>query len=416
MRRPKPCSSRRGTALVLATVLVASLASLSVAVLMGSMASARERRSRRESIEARYVAEAALAQSLTELQQGKSGDVGSRGQPVRDALGTYWVERASPGAGLVSLTASGSYGGSSECVEIVLRSVSGSPFSWAAFGDEDMTLDSNAQIDSYDSTLGSYADQAVNTYGGNSYARADGDIGSNKDIVTGGNAIVWGDASSGPTGSVTQLHNSEIKGSSAPAGDVTLLDPLEIPVLPLLGDLTVSSNGTQLVSSGDYAFGALEVQNGGTLIIEGPATLVFDSAVLRSSSQILVDADAGPVEIYVLTNFVMNSNTRIASLTEDPLDVRIHLESDNILDPDAEVDLDEVDLDSNAQLFGTLYAPNARVEINSNFELFGALVARQVHLDSNARIHFDEALLTADQSGGEATWEKVYWMRRPCKD
>jgi hypothetical protein len=71
-----------------------------------------------------------------------------------------------------------------------------------------------------------------------------------------------------------------------------------------------------------------------------------------------------------------------------------------------------VDFESNAKLFGTIYAPSASIVINSNFELFGSLVARAVHLDSNSRIHFDEALLELDEDE-EITFETVAWRQRP---
>ena len=39
---------------------------------------------------------------------------------------------------------------------------SGGFFQWGAFGAEGIVLDSNARVDSYDSTLGTYDSQAVN--------------------------------------------------------------------------------------------------------------------------------------------------------------------------------------------------------------------------------------------------------------
>jgi hypothetical protein len=114
------------------------------------------------------------------------------------------------------------------------------------------------------------------------------------------------------------------------------------------------------------------------------------------------------VEIYVLHDFIMNSNTTIRSTTYDPRQVTINLLSDNILDPDERIDLDYVEFESNAQLFGTIYAPNASIEIDSNFELFGSLVARRVGLHSNSRIHFDEQLAAASQAA-ESTYETLCW-------
>ena len=57
-------------------------------------------------------------------------------------------------------------------------------------------------------------------------------------------------------------------------------------------------------------------------------------------------------------------------------------------------------------MYGTMYAPNAAVTVRSNFELFGSVVARSVDLSSNARVHFDEALLSATATGAP-TFETI---------
>jgi hypothetical protein len=108
-----------------------------------------------------------------------------------------------------------------------------------------------------------------------------------------------------------------------------------------------------------------------------------------------VDTTNGPVDIYVMNDFIMGSNTTFAPADWIPSGLEVTLLSDNVIDPSLAVDLDDVNFESNAQFCGVVYAPNAIVEIDSNFEFFGSLIARQVHLDSNAKVHFDEALLVA---------------------
>jgi len=93
--------------------------------------------------------------------------------------------------------------------------------------------------------------------------------------------------------------------------------------------------------------------------------------------------------------------------------VRLNLLSDNVINPDEEVDLDDVDFESNAELHGVVYAPNAHVEIDSNFQLFGSLVARSVRLSSWSRIHFDEALREVDGDESESGFTRLTWRERP---
>ena len=133
------------------------------------------------------------------------------------------------------------------------------------------------------------------------------------------------------------------------------------------------------------------------------------SAVIGSNAKILIDATNGPVEFFVHHDFLMDSNTEIRSTTYTPMDVLINLLSDNVFDPDAIVALDEVDFDSNAKLYGVLYAPNARIEINSNFEVFGALIARSIRLNSNARLHYDEMVSTMGADEGAPSYTKILW-------
>jgi hypothetical protein len=174
------------------------------------------------------------------------------------------------------------------------------------------------------------------------------------------------------------------------------MPPLDTPVIPVTGPYVVSDSGDTL-ASGDHHFTELLVEAGGKLVVTGPATIVADRFELASNSELIVDADGGPVDIYVINDFVLNSNTLIASSTFTPADV------------DVELDPDEIGFESNAQLFGTLYAPQAAIEIDSNFELFGAIVARRLTLDSNSRVHYDQALLQETEEEGSSSFQRLCW-------
>jgi hypothetical protein len=149
--------------------------------------------------------------------------------------------------------------------------------------------------------------------------------------------------------------------------------------------------------------------------VRGPASIVASSLVLGSNSSIVVDDANGPVVFYVLDNFIMNSNATIRPSSDSPLSVTVNLLSDNVINPEVTVQLDTVDFDSNSKIWGTVYAPNARVVLDSNFELFGSLMARSLDMDSNATFHFDEALVDATANGAPV-WETVGWREVPWRD
>jgi hypothetical protein len=156
----------------------------------------------------------------------------------------------------------------------------------------------------------------------------------------------------------------------------------------------------------------MRVNPNNQLTIVGPASIVVTNLELRNGARIVVDATLGPVEFYVIDDFIMNSNSAIYSTQHHPLDIRLNLLSDNVINPDVTVQLDVLEFESNTNLHGIVYAPNAEVVIDSNFQLYGSLVARRIDLDSNVGIHFDEALLTAAATGMQA-YETVCWRDIP---
>lgn len=391
-------------------VTVISMTTLALFQVVGT--SQRAVKSARNNVNAQLVAEAGLAEAMLQLTQGKSASMGSEQAPVDYGSAGFWVTETDMGGGVHSIVATGVENGVGSELEMVVQEVSNSFFSWAAFGDEGLTMSSNAQVDSYNSSLGSYASQDVNGSGSSSYALTNGNVGSNANVSTDQNSKVWGDLSPGPGGTATVLGNAVVDGTTTSAATKVEMPPIDLPSIASNGDQSVSKNSTFAIGSGEKHYGAFEIASNATVEVTGPATIIFDSFEIGSGSEFLVDATAGEVEIYVVGDFIMNSNTLIASSTYTPADIEINLLSDNVIDPGLEVDLDEVDFDSNAKLYGTIYAPSAAIEINSNFELFGSLVARSVQLDSNSKIHFDEALLDVSEEE-EITFEVVAWRQRP---
>jgi hypothetical protein len=349
---------------------------------------------------------------MYQMNRGEPGDVGSSEEPEQWGTSRFWVTETALGGDLFQVRATGLEDRAGASMELVLREVPNTIWRYGAFGREFLHMDSNARVDSYDSTLGSYISQAVNGSGSSAWARTNGDIGSNGDILLEQNAKVWGDSIAGPDHTTTVLGNAIVTGSTA-AGTAQIDFPaIEVPTYTNYGSVTLNSNVT--FATGNRTYGTLRVGTGRTLTITGPANIVCSNLILSSNSAIRVDATNGPVEIYVLDDFDMNSNTSIRSNDYDPLDVKLNLLSDNVINPEVIVELDEVDFDSNSYIYGTIYAPTAAITFDSNFELFGAIMARSLDIDSNSRFHFDEALVDATASG-LPTYETVCWRDIPLQ-
>lgn len=401
-------NSKRGTALIATVIMIVGLGIVSLSLLQAVGASNREDRQVREEIGSRYVAEAGLSEAYYDLMIGGDGQVGGAEDRADYGGGEFWVERVNHANGTISLISTAVDGRAASRVEMVLTSNPDSMWSYGAFGDEGVSMSSNAHVDSYNSSLGTYDDQAINSDGNQVWAGEAGNVGSNQDVYLDQNSYVHGDAIPGPDGTTTILGKADVSGSTTSAPSEIELPPIELPAISSSGPLTVPNQDSQQMGPGDFAFDESLLSAGSTLNIIGPATVVFSSLELGQNSSLEIDSTNGAVEIFVIDDFVMGSNTVFAPMDRKPTRVKevtaegeviyeaalaLNLLSDNVIDPDANVDLDEVDFESNAEFYGTLYAPYAIVEINSNFQLFGALVGREILLDSNSKIHFDESLL-----------------------
>lgn len=413
LRARRTSRDRRGSAIVMTLVCIVAVSTLSVVMLDMAESAQAETRASSDRLRAQYAAEAAASRAVAMLQAGGTGAIGSASQASGLDAASYWVDSSVNSTGDVrTLTASGVADRATARVEVTLNAVPDSIWKFAAFGDEALHMDSNARVDSYDSTLGTWVAQAIHGSGSNLYAKDSGNVGSNGDVTMDQNSKVWGSAQCGPEGATTVLGNAVVTGSTTPAPAVVELPPLAIPSLPSSGDRTV--NGTLNLPAGNYRYNTFNMRSGAIVNVTGPATIVTTNFLMRQNTQFRVDATNGPVKIYVYDDFVLSSNAQMYALDFNPDKIQVNLESDNVIDPDVTVELDVVDFDSNTKIFGTIYAPNAHIEVDSNLELFGAMMARSIDLDSNARVHYDENLARA-RSNGEVVWQQVAWRALPSQ-
>jgi hypothetical protein len=314
---------------------------------------------------------------------------------------------------VIRLTATGFDDRAAARQELVVRQVPTTVWRFGAFGKEFVHMNSNARIDSYNSDLGTYAAEDVNGSGTMRHAHEQGDTGSNGDIGLDQNSRVWGDAIPGPSHSDTILGNAFVTGTTGAASQPLEMPTITVPTYSNYGALTVT--GTTTIPTGNRTYTNLTVNSSKVLNITGPANIVISNLALRSNAQINVDATNGDVTLWVLDNFVLSQNSQIAPTDFKPKHLRLNLLSDNVINPELNIQLDTVEFDSNSKFYGTILAPNAAISINSNFNMFGSILARSIDLRSNANFHFDEALLNATGSG-DPVFETISWREVPYAD
>jgi hypothetical protein len=269
-------------------------------------------------------------------------------------------------------------------------------FSAALFSDQNLVLESNVLIDSFNPDLGTYASQAAAL--GTGYVDAGAVVISNGDIVVKSSTNVYGDVHAGESSDLTRKASSSVDGTIQNLTTPRPLPPVTEPVLPQTMPWTVPGGGSSTLSPGLYGFTSVSVGTGAQATIRGPATLVVDDFGLRSNSTLTFDTSGGPIALYISGAFSLDSNSAIVTPGASAADLSLYLTGGGG---------QTAVLNSNSKYHGSIYAPGVTVDIRSNFEVFGAVAAGHVIVNSNVRIHFDESLRALGQPNEQfeaATW------------
>lgn len=398
-----PRRARAGSALLYTMVIMTSLMMLSAAFYR---VVARYDRATAASVDdkrAFYLAEAGLAEGMAALRAGGSGAVGSQANPAYLGGGLFWVTAADLGNSRTQLTVTAMAGSGRAALATVIRYEGEEPLFQTVLNSRDLlTMNADVVVDSYDSSLGDYASQAVNTTNGHTHANMNGDVASNVDIVMNARATIFGDATPGPGYNVIAAPDSYVSGSTVAAPEPFTFPPLTIPSIPSAGPLTVPTNGTRTIPPGDYGFDDLTINKSGRLTIQGPATLVVDNFVGGKDAFLEVDATNGPVTIHVQGNYTHTSGFQTLPSTGSPCAVAFMIQGSN-----------DIVFPSNAIVRGGYYVPNANVTFASGSEVWGSFGANQIAMANGMKFHYDEYLTEyweVDVSGNNDPIEMLVWQ------
>jgi hypothetical protein len=405
-------AERRGSAFALALLAAVALAALAGALLATNLGNEGVRVQHGRTERTFYAAEAGLSEAYARMTAGLITpddlpfSIGSREEPVRLGPTGYWVEIEQVGSYSYSIRSTGVNDRTSVPLELVLRREPTGFFQYAAFGAEGVELSSNALIDSYNSELGSYDSQVK---GGNSFALENGHVGSNEDLTLRSNTQVHGNCQPGPSGVLNDsAPGTYVSGSKEPLEEKFEMPEIEVPAIPTAGSQTVE--GDVVLGPGLVHYDSLLVKGGATLTIRGPATVVLDDFQMKSGGQMIFDASGGEIDLHGTGDFILESNTDMETLSSTARDLTILLSGNN-MDPGKN---DRIQLSSNADFVGAIYAPRISYNLDSNFNVYGSIICGMLGLGSNGEIHFDEALLF-DDDGDEIAYDLALWRELPLQ-
>lgn len=152
------------------------------------------------------------------------------------------------------------------------------PFQFAAFGDEGLTLNGTPLVDSYDSRDGVYGGMNVN---------ANGDVATDQSFSFIGTPTVNGD----------QISNPKI--NCAPASTN----------LPSSGALRINGSQEYTLPAGTYHFDSINITGSGKLILSGPVTIYVSGEVYIGGRGVTT---AGNDPTHFFLNATGNSTVEIA--------------------------------------------------------------------------------------------------------
>ena len=233
-------------------------------------------------------------------------------------------------------------------------------------------MSGGANTDSYNSNNGPYNAQVGGT---------NASVCSNGDITLSGQATVRGNATAGPNSQVYQSGQTTVLGtvSSATA-------PFPVPSVNVGNAATVNDNGSvglssenknPLSSSDDFTLSGQET------ITFNSGTYYFKSISMSGDSAVNINANSGPVIIYV-TDQLSVSGQGFLNQSSTPANLRIFVTGSS------------VNYSGNSDFYGVLLAPDAQVNISGQAHYYGTVIGDEVVVSDQKQggFHYDEALAT----------------------
>jgi hypothetical protein len=391
--------SDSGTVLIMALLLLLALGGLAATLSTLNLTLHGEHQRAREDLRAFTVAEGGLNEGYAALLHGSVEQLQAMQYPRSAGDGNYRVEvidgRTDYQIDLdrIRLRCVGEAGEDPAGVQLMVLHDPTGKYEFAAFGSQQVIMRSNSMVDSFNPDYGPYDDSSefVNDFG---------NVGSFGEVELHSNVNVYGDALVGPDGTF----DDNASGITVTGDQESKEFEVDMPAIivqsyPSLGALTVAAAATWLPGNRHYA--NLTIR--GPLTVKGPATLVVDAFTLRAGGSLTIDGSAGPVTLIGTGNFELRSNTWIRTLSGHAGDLEIQLTGNNINGGTL------INIASNVEVTGTIYAPNAKIELSSESTIYGAVKAKIVQLDSNSAIHFDENLAYDDNFADD--FSRVSWRR-----
>ena len=355
-------------ACLVTTFLLLSTGITSLMVMVSKQAVAR----RAIEVDLAYMeAEAAADLALCEMRARRDyaadgvGIVAANAGPGNSAA---WLEPPYAGPGSYTLVARATVGRVTRTIEVTIQKEPGPP---GFAGYSALSFSGTGVVDSYDSSLGTYGSQPP----GN-----DVRVRSNGNIVVAGGAQVHGDATPGPTGTVSGA--AAVTGSTAPATDLMPVPPyVYAPPIAASGPYT----GTNTYGAGIYRHTTLTLNSSRVLTIAGDVELYVDGNFSISAMAMIVLNSGCRLTIHHGSGTMNIAGQGVINLDQAPERLTIKSATSSA-----------VSFAGGSAFYGTLMAPYAPLTCSGSAGVYGAAAGRTLTMSGGMHMHYDKVL---DESG-----------------
>jgi len=257
-----------------------------------------------------------------------------------------------------------------------------------------------SMVDSYDSTAGSYEDQAINEDDDSkfTYANSGASVGTSSTDPD----VIQVDDSSKVFGSVSAGIEVELPQPTPPASFDYDYSGTAQAVLSISG-----SEIYEISTPGTYRYDVISISGNGVLEINAPGKVTIyvagdvrvNDLDVTGNGEIRV-ATGTTVEFYVGGNLKVAGNG-IVNSNSDPSSLAIY----------GTEQTENVQIQGNAAYCGLVYAPGASVTIKGATDkdsavFYGAVVANSIYIGPHGSIHYDETL--KERTDFLPSWASIY--------
>ncbi len=388
---------KRGSALVIAVVLVIVVAGLAAAFLSLAISFNKTTMGATKRENAFMVAESGIDEIIQRVNTWTAGtlttttgDIGTNGTYTTAITPSF-----SGTAGTYTITSSGVLFGDAtrtnitekRGIQTVIAPLVVRPFDEAGAKGK-LTVDTSGTMfmDSYSVAAGTYASQATNydATHGEYYAGTGGNLASNGDISLSGGSTIYGNVTPGPGASVSTTGSVYISGSTTSATDpIPFPLPTYEPPIASIGKFKETGGTTTIGTAGAdtvVRYDDWAMSGGATVEFRGNVTLYIDGDFTTTATALLhMNIDSGTSATLTIIHGSGKFTLGGQGIANDSLNpANFVLKSSTT---------DTIKFAGGSAAYGYVYAPNAIFMAVGGTDLFGGWVANEIKTSGNAVMH-----------------------------